>query len=277
MVVDMKKDKNNDKKNGYVDMENKNKTENPQEPGDEKLLELRWKEFVKDTQTPRSKNKNDVKKEGKIAKKDSEKPAVNKPIPEPLPSEPSIKEASSDDEDGHVAKKTTEKKGDVTEMMETDVDKLYELTKEKGIIKIKEAAKILGIDTDQVEEWGRILEEHKLVRLRYPPVGEPVLILKTFTSDNKKIASLKERKKSKPAKKIFLINLIVLLAFAGFISFYTIRFQTIKLTYTQAYLAAAVIIIIGIVFVFWVVKKRRKNEKRGEGKTNGQSKQQRRN
>ncbi len=153
------------------------------------------------------------------------------------------------------------RKASIKEYMETDVDKLYELARDKGIIKVKDAAKTLGIDSEQVEEWGRILEEHKLVRLRYPPVGEPVIILKKFTTDSEKIKELKAKKKLRPAKRIFIVNLVVLLSFAAFVAFYFIRFRTVRITYSQAYLAAAAIVIIGIVLVVRFIWKRRKNEK----------------
>jgi hypothetical protein len=228
MVASMKKDnKNKGAGNDYVKLDNSKKNEKLQKPNEDKLLEKKWKVFVKEAQKPQ----------------ESTEEKVEKPVKK-------VKEM----------RKIAPKKSEVRELLETDVDKLYELTKDKGIVKVKDAAKILGINNDQVEEWARILEEHKLVRLRYPPVGEPVLILKRFTSDTEKIKGTKERKKLKPAKKVFIINLIILLSFAAFMSFYTIKFQTIRITYAQAYLAAGIIIIIGIVFVLMLIKKRGKNE-----------------
>ena len=145
----------------------------------------------------------------------------------------------------------------ITDHVETDVDKLYEIVRDKGILKVKEASKMLGIDMDQVEEWGRILEEHKLVRLRYPPVGEPVLILKRFTTDSEKIQKLKGGKKLKPKRRVFIINIIILVFFLAVIAIFTIRIPTIRITYVQAYLAVGVIIIIGAVFVFRAVRGRK--------------------
>lgn len=231
MVVDMKKDKNKRGGNDYAEVGNNKENERSQKHEEDNVLEKKWSEFVKKTQKPEeSVEKKAEKPWGKIKEKREIEP----------------------------------KKSKVKEFLETDVDKLYELTREKGILKVKDAAKSLGIDSEQVEEWARILEEHKLVRLRYPPVGDPVLILKRFTSDTEKIKSLKERKKLRPAKKVFIINLVILLSFAAFISFYTIKFHTIRITYTQAYLAAAIIIIIGIVFVLRFIKKRGKNEKKSD-------------
>jgi len=156
------------------------------------------------------------------------------------------------------------------QFLETDVDKLYEIVREKGILKIKEASKMLGIDSEQVEEWGRILEEHKLVRLRYPPVGEPVLILKKFTMDAETISRVKGTKKLKPRRRVFIINLIVLIAAVIIIAVFTVRIPTIRITYSQAYLAAALIIIIGIILIFRFFRGR-KNARKSEQKTSSKS------
>lgn len=143
---------------------------------------------------------------------------------------------------------------EIREIIETDVDKLYDLIRNKGIIKVNEAAKILNTNVDQVEEWGKILEEHKLIRLRYPPIGEPVLILKRFTSNTEKIKDFK--KVERKLKKAFLINFLILIAFFSFIVFYLNKTQPMRitLTYTQAYLITAVIIIIGLIII-WKIKR----------------------
>jgi len=54
--------------------------------------------------------------------------------------------------------------------LETDVDKLYEMIKKGGIVKVKRAAKKFKVKEDRIEEWGRILEEHDLAILHYPPL-----------------------------------------------------------------------------------------------------------
>ncbi len=196
-----------------------------------------------------------------IAKKEPEqalelpKPPVEKKIENP-------KEVSAKKEAGKV-------KADVRDTIQTDVDKLYEFAKEKGIVKVKDAAKVLNIGTEQVEEWGRILEEHKLVRLRYPPVGDPVIILKKFTAEKEKIREIFEKKKLRPAKRVFVINMVILLSFAALIAFYTIRVQTIRITLSQAYLATGVIILLSAILIFAFVIKRvrkKKNEAKGPGK-----------
>ncbi|MFQ5648061.1 MAG: hypothetical protein ACE5FW_02385 [Candidatus Aenigmatarchaeota archaeon] len=64
---------------------------------------------------------------------------------------------------------------DHTLYVETDVDKLFQIIKEKGKIKVKAAAKVFGVPKEQIEEWGNILEEYKLIDVHYPPVGDAVL------------------------------------------------------------------------------------------------------
>jgi len=133
--------------------------------------------------------------------------------------------------------------------IETDVDKLYDIVELKGMINIADAAKKLRVSPEQVEEWGRILEEHKLIRMHYPPVGEPVLILRK-TKTAKKI--------NKPGKKslfIILISLILL------ICVFQLRNIKVKLTYNQFYLLiSSIIIIVCIVIVVFVRRKMKKRE-----------------
>jgi hypothetical protein len=162
------------------------------------------------------------------------------------------------------SKKTTfaEKNKKIKDVLETDVDKLYELVRDRGIVKLNEASKTFKIDSDIIEEWGRILEEHKLVRLRYPPVGEPVLILKRFTTDTEKIKEL-GGKKLKPKRRVFIVNFIILVCFIVVVAFYTIKIPAIKITYFQAYLTAALIIIIGVILI-WRMRKRNRHAAKGK-------------
>jgi len=60
-------------------------------------------------------------------------------------------------------------------ILETDVDKLLKIIEEKGTITTEDLAKILKVEEEKVEEWGRILEEHGLIKMEYPPLGKPLL------------------------------------------------------------------------------------------------------
>lgn len=58
--------------------------------------------------------------------------------------------------------------------IETNIDKLLALVKEKGAIKLNDTlSNSLKVSKTQVEEWAMILEEHNLVELHYPAIGEP--------------------------------------------------------------------------------------------------------
>ncbi len=61
--------------------------------------------------------------------------------------------------------------------LETDIDKLLALVKLEGPIKFSQAAKKFDVTENKIEEWGKILEEYKLVKLHYPPIGNPVIKL----------------------------------------------------------------------------------------------------
>ena len=58
---------------------------------------------------------------------------------------------------------------------ETDFDRLVNVVNSVGVIKISAVAKIFNISTKKVEEWSKILENHNLLKLHYPPLGEPEL------------------------------------------------------------------------------------------------------
>lgn len=70
-------------------------------------------------------------------------------------------------------------------LIETDVDKLVNIVSQKGRISIKVAAKKIGIKVSQVEEWAKVLEEHGLVKIVYPFIGEPRIELVTIPVDRK--------------------------------------------------------------------------------------------
>jgi len=157
------------------------------------------------------------------------------------------------------------------EYLETDVDKLYEMVKRNGVIKVTEAAKRLKVKIEQVEEWGRILEEHDLALLHYPPFGDPVLILRKF-----KPTKIKTKRKIR--KKPLIVNLAIILAFVFFILVYTGRLdvQSVPdlsqipsvIAQGQIYLTSLLIIIIALLLITTIRKalKKRGGRKREKGK-----------
>ena len=58
---------------------------------------------------------------------------------------------------------------------ETEIDAVYKEVKEKGKIRIDEIAKKWNVASELVQEWAKILEEHKLVQIHYPAFGSPEL------------------------------------------------------------------------------------------------------
>lgn len=69
--------------------------------------------------------------------------------------------------------------------VETSVDKLLRMVKEKGMVRLKDAAKAFGVPKERIEEWGNILEDHKLIEMHYPPMGSAVLRVKKPKEERK--------------------------------------------------------------------------------------------
>ena len=66
--------------------------------------------------------------------------------------------------------------GGVTEVskVETSIDKLYQMVQKYKKLRIdNDLAHKLGVSRTQIEGWAMILEEHNLVELHYPAIGEP--------------------------------------------------------------------------------------------------------
>ena len=71
--------------------------------------------------------------------------------------------------------------------LETDVDRLLDAITKKGRIKASELAGIFKVPRSKIEEWGIILEDHKLIEMHYPPFGEPVLMVRKLKKKGKKV------------------------------------------------------------------------------------------
>ncbi len=67
--------------------------------------------------------------------------------------------------------------------LETSIDRLYKMLKENKEMKIKDIAKEFDVPPRTVEEWGRILEEHGLAEIHYPPFGEPTIKMKEIKEE----------------------------------------------------------------------------------------------
>ena len=62
-------------------------------------------------------------------------------------------------------------------LLETNIDKLLQLVKDEGKISFSKAAKNFDVGEDRIEEWGKILEGYKLVRMHNPPIGNPTIMI----------------------------------------------------------------------------------------------------
>jgi len=78
-------------------------------------------------------------------------------------------------------------------IIETDVDKLVNILARTGKVKMTTAAKRIGVKSTQIEEWGKVLEEHGLVKLVYPLVGEPRIEVVKVLPVEKKAAEFEGR------------------------------------------------------------------------------------
>ncbi len=74
------------------------------------------------------------------------------------------------------APKVKVKSFDAGEKVETSIDKLYELVQKYKTLKVDDRlARALKVNKTQIEEWAMILEEHNLLELHYPTIGEPII------------------------------------------------------------------------------------------------------
>jgi len=69
-----------------------------------------------------------------------------------------------------------------TSMIETGVDKLVKIVKERKKIPVNEAAKQLGVGPKVVEEWADFLEEEGIISMEYK-FGSAFLVERKFTKD----------------------------------------------------------------------------------------------
>ncbi len=78
----------------------------------------------------------------------------------------------------YIDKKTLDEEKISTDVIETNIDKLYEMVKLYGEITAKKISKKLNISEKQVEDWAKILEEHGLIEIDYSTIGTIKLIKK---------------------------------------------------------------------------------------------------
>ena len=82
-----------------------------------------------------------------------------------------------------------------TNKLSTDIDALYSLIKQEKKIRLSIAAKRLNLKKVQVQEWADVLEDHRMIDIFYPVVGDPVLKVKMSRDEEKKWKELEEKLK----------------------------------------------------------------------------------
>jgi hypothetical protein len=63
-------------------------------------------------------------------------------------------------------------------VIETSIDELIQVLKERGKMNVSEAADFLKMTQKQIEPILNILEENSIIEIKYPVIGEPKIILK---------------------------------------------------------------------------------------------------
>ncbi len=83
--------------------------------------------------------------------------------------------------------------------VETGIDLFVEEIRKRGKVTFSEAGRIFGISEEQVEEWAKLLAEHREdvgIEVHYPTFGEPEIIataVKKSSEIKEKIAKLEKR------------------------------------------------------------------------------------
>ncbi len=84
-------------------------------------------------------------------------------------------------------------------VLETNIDRLYSHVCRQGEARVRDVAKRFGVEVALVEEWGRILEDHGLAQLHYPPFGELVIRAKGWAEEKR--AKKKNEKDKRRGRK----------------------------------------------------------------------------
>jgi len=81
-------------------------------------------------------------------------------------------------------------------VIRSQLDEFLEAIKEKGSMSANDAAKKFGVGLEVVENWGKILEENKLIEIHYPAMGEPNFSRPGFTDETRN-QNLRRRKNAR--------------------------------------------------------------------------------
>jgi hypothetical protein len=101
-------------------------------------------------------------------------------------------------------------------VIETKIDRLYDMIREKGSVKVSDAAKSLGVPEGTIQEWGNILEDHRMIEFHYPLTGRASLSVIRARPHGHREHAKKEKKPGTPVrarftKKVMLIYLEIVI------------------------------------------------------------------
>jgi hypothetical protein len=109
-------------------------------------------------------------------RKDSEMEAKKEQVKEQKTKESEKKDLKKEEPKKEIAKAhATNKNLKLKEFIgpyDTELDILYKLVEQEGMLKFSALTKYFKVDGKKIEEWAQILEENKMVEVHYPPVGE---------------------------------------------------------------------------------------------------------
>ncbi len=152
------------------------KAEKPVEVQEEKVEEVEWPPVA----VPKGKKEKEKKVKKKTVNVKSKKGKVIKVPPKDLPTKILGSEKVGKKEDVPLELKELEEPtrvvSEVKQIARTPIDRLLANVRKKGEVGIEELATELNLTEDVVKRWARILEEHKLVSIKYPPIGKPKLV-----------------------------------------------------------------------------------------------------
>jgi len=88
-------------------------------------------------------------------------------------------------------------------VIETSIDELIQVLKEKGKMGVSEAADFLNATQKQIEPWLNVLEENGIIEIKYPVIGEPKIVLKSTAPEKIDIKKLeiKPKVETKPEEE----------------------------------------------------------------------------
>ena len=104
---------------------------------------------------------------------------------------------------------------ELKDFVETNIDKLYDIIKQKSSVSVEEASKIFWVPTQRIEQWADILENHDLIRVHYPKFGKPLLTDLAIKEGPARQKVKSPGRRARPPKIIYPIFVGVLLLFVA--------------------------------------------------------------